>query len=668
MDGWIERLTERKGTPRLWIERLILFSEPDFDHSIRAITLRPGLNLIWAHEPEDKRAYTGTHAAGHGVGKTSLCLLLRYCLGDDADAVVELRETLYREYPKGGVGAVIHVKNERFAIFRYFNIHRDGMARLDGDLEALLERGGDRSFKDFEAHLADALMSAVFPRAIPETGQAIRWQHVLGWVARDQGTGFKRFYAWRDGEGTGLKRSRLDPPVVVRAVLGLLDRGESALLKRIHDLEHEREACQQETQRLRQEPELIRRRIESELRAWAEAAPDLPMYGEDLFADSVEKRIRASMGKASKDLAEIDLQIEAADEAWVGANAEYLLHKRAYDEADAEYQRADAAQKSDEAAFVANRDRLARLRGLAGQDCQEGRVDLGKCRHIQEEIHKLETAINLKDRRNQRVLAEALEDWTARTVAALDRRDKLWPAMEAARQRVSEKERLRRELQGRRNRAVAEMAQGERLREELDRWSKLSGSKEAEEAIAQSVERCKQIEQAIDRARTELAVLQTNKSDRERDLSSLVDALTQALLPDGAVGWFAARDEERPFQLSIRGGEAYRVLEVLLGDLACLLDATASAFPGLLIHDCPREADMSAGLYEAFLLLAGRIEREAFGNVAPFQYIVTTTTPPPAPLRKLPYLRERLDPSTDDGLLFRRRFRSPTGGDPLQEM
>lgn len=85
-----------------------------------------------------------------------------------------------------------------------------------------------------------------------------------------------------------------------------------------------------------------------------------------------------------------------------------------------------------------------------------------------------------------------------------------------------------------------------------------------------------------------------------------------------------------------------------------------------MIHDCPREADMRAGLYEAFLLLSERVEREAYGDSAPFQYIVTTTTPPPESLRQLPCLRETLDPSTDDGLLFRRRFRLSTESEFLQ--
>ena len=81
-----------------------------------------------------------------------------------------------------------------------------------------------------------------------------------------------------------------------------------------------------------------------------------------------------------------------------------------------------------------------------------------------------------------------------------------------------------------------------------------------------------------------------------------------------------------------------------------------SALPGLFIHDCPREADMSTGLYENFLLLIAQLQEQQFaGDDPPFQYIVTTTTPPPNDLQGS-RVRLILDPSSDEGLLFSRRF------------
>jgi hypothetical protein len=195
---------------------------------------------------------------------------------------------------------------------------------------------------------------------------------------------------------------------------------------------------------------------------------------------------------------------------------------------------------------------------------------------------------------------------------------------------------------------------------ELERWELASGSPEAAKQIEQSVSRCTEIAQNIDAAKVRLATLQHERSSREQSLSGLTDLFARALLSNEAFGTLEVRDETRPFRLSLRGGEAFRVLEILLGDVVCLLDASdpASAFPGLLIHDCPREADMGPRPYRDFLHLVERIEREAYGDSAPFQYIVTTTTPPPESLQQPPFLSLTLDPSHDEGLLFGRRFRT----------
>ena len=196
------------------------------------------------------------------------------------------------------------------------------------------------------------------------------------------------------------------------------------------------------------------------------------------------------------------------------------------------------------------------------------------------------------------------------------------------------------------------------LLEELERWEKISGLPESQAAINDSVEQRKNIETELSGTHTRLAVLQADKSEREKVLANLTDVLTHKLLPDGALGTFDPHDEMRPFRLSMRGGEAYRVLEVLLGDLVCLLDSTRpeSALPGFFVHDCPREADMSTGLYENFLGLVDQLQEQLYSpSKVAFQYIVTTTTPPPVSLQDKAVCLI-LDPSSDDGLLFGRRF------------
>ena len=108
MEQLTQHLPTERDAPRLWFERLALFDEPGDDHVLRTISFQRGLNIVWAKEPTAGRAQ-GTRAAGHGVGKTSLCLLLRLCMGDASDAVADLRDELLGEFAQGGVIAVLHL-------------------------------------------------------------------------------------------------------------------------------------------------------------------------------------------------------------------------------------------------------------------------------------------------------------------------------------------------------------------------------------------------------------------------------------------------------------------------------------------------------------------------------------------------------------------------------
>jgi len=655
MEELIKRLSTQKTAPRLWIERLSIFSEPGIDHCVRSISFRRGINIVWAREPDDESAYAGVHAAGHGVGKTSLCLLLRYCLGDSSKSIDELREEVLGEFPQGGVGAIVHVGSETFAVFRFFNPYRDGFTSPGDNLDALLTDGGAQPFRDFEAHLSEVMLSGVSPRAIPETGQAILWRYLLAWMARDQGGRFKSFFSWREGEGTGLQRPRQDPPIVMRAVLGLLDQDESKLLMRLRSLERELETAEEATARLRKEPSLIRGRIESELRAWLRVPADLPMRSDDMFKDSVETAIRGAKAATEATLSRLDGEFETLTNQLVDFRVEHRQLKNEYDLADTDYKMADAARNNDESAYRQLAEKREKLRSLVGS-CEHGQVAFQECTYIQNEIQNFSFA----DGRDKNALAKIGGDWAARAAQSLQRRIQAEKPLQLAQQQVTAKDRESKALRIKRDSAALELDRGQRLLSELERWEQASGSPEAAEQIEQSVSRCTDITKNTDAARVGLATLQHERSSREQSLGELTDLLARALLSNEAFGSLQVRDEIRPFQLSLRGGEAFRVLEILLGDVVCMLDACdpASAFPGLLIHDCPREADMGPRPYRDFLHLIERIEREAYGDHAPFQYIVTTTTPPPESLQQPPFLSLTLDPSHDEGLLFGRRFKS----------
>jgi hypothetical protein len=56
-----------------------------------------------------------------------------------------------------------------------------------------------------------------------------------------------------------------------------------------------------------------------------------------------------------------------------------------------------------------------------------------------------------------------------------------------------------------------------------------------------------------------------------------------------------------------------------------------------LVHDSPREADLSEKVYRRLFSFAAMLEQ--FGKEPYFQYILTTTTTPPERFQTLPWLR-----------------------------
>ncbi len=95
-------------------------------------------------------------------------------------------------------------------------------------------------------------------------------------------------------------------------------------------------------------------------------------------------------------------------------------------------------------------------------------------------------------------------------------------------------------------------------------------------------------------------------------------------------------------------------LKVVAFDLACLCLSIEEATnaPAFLIHDSPREADLGASiLCEVFKLVR---DLESMTPMPMFQYIITTTTPPPEGMRVEPWLRLRLSGSPGSERLMRR--------------
>ena len=65
---------------------------------------------------------------------------------------------------------------------------------------------------------------------------------------------------------------------------------------------------------------------------------------------------------------------------------------------------------------------------------------------------------------------------------------------------------------------------------------------------------------------------------------------------------------------------------------------------------------MHKGIYDNLFRFVRDLEGRFAGRPPAFQYLITTTTPPPAEVGESPYVRQTLDASTAQGMLLRAEF------------
>ena len=273
-------------------------------------------------------------------------------------------------------------------------------------------------------------------------------------------------------------------------------------------------------------------------------------------------------------------------------------------------------------------------------------MSYNECRHVQDQ----RDTVKLSAQRELGVLRQSLEDLEGREAIYKAYYEQEAQALQALatvqEQKTERKEALKQAIMGRHR----QLGQGDAVERSLSEWQELQKTPETERLRGLRAEVI-----ALDRRLLSAKVAKGNAQQqvqgREKELNTRFAGLAEAF---GAIGQYVSADEERPFHMLRADGEAYTVLEILLGDLACAIDGAAGrgAHPGFLIFDCPREREMSPQLYSRFLNLIDEVGREAPG----LQVVVTTTTPPPAPLRKAPVRILKLSHAREEDLLLRRRI------------
>lgn len=636
--------------PAIWVRRLVILSDIAPITIIRDIPLRRGLNVIWGE------------GIGHAVGKSTFCRLIRYCLGESDFAEAGRRADISNAFPNGAVAAEILVNGELWNVLRPYANHGRSRAGRGQDLAALVQAENEEyPWQAYENVLATATLGRLKPPLVGNDGEPTQWGHLLAACTRDQSTRLSDVLTWRQIKAPSRKEDR---SALYRVLLGLLDSQEAAAanqvaratadLKVINDrltrLEHDARVRFQDhwpslarDQALHQDPESAweSQELGDEI---LHAVVNRLRHADQTSLVDLESRIDSALERRARSAISIG-DIESKLQS-LTANRQILL-LAARGDPDARRNRLDALDKQ-----ISD-----------GSTCQHlGQINyplpLGECTILTERLTRLrddykstgawDAAANLRNEElisKIRVQEDGLRGDLSNSLSSRNRVDSELTIL-----RNEQREVIRRldRLDDAYGRIVAGLA----VRAGADPES---ARLRAEQSIC---------EENLIKAKEVRHACLTESKQQIIDVQHLYHTLVQSIA--GSDYWGRVDLDADGISLSMgtdtaTGGETYKALAVPIADLTALVRGIVGhgIHPGLLIHDCPREADMNASLYgRLFDAVKGLEDRHGGLQDAAFQYIITTTTPPPDALATDPWVRCRLNAGSEDGLLFRKKIAS----------
>ncbi len=630
--------------PRLWIRRLVIWTPARL---IQDVEFRRGLNIIWSPDPDDKAQgeTNPSTGSGHGAGKTLVCRLLRYCLGEERFASSVVRTKIADALETGRVGIEARVDGRDWAVIRSLDLPRDVVRETrrleDISSESVPATGIEPFIRAIAAPIYESSVIASIAKDATEG-----WLMGLAWLARDQECRFSKLTEWRSrrsgsaSPAEGLSdHEALD---IIRALLGAKSSEEHALEREIASLGEKIEATNADARR---QQWLVDRTLKRAAQTTGLDEQALPK-GElaiPVLRDAANARLsKVAVVPAAQEAESIEglerLRDQSVDEV---AALETALHTAGSDHAGAQMVIGKLAPQR--AVLHAN------LADAQDPICPVCAVPIDKvlaqgCK-LSHEMGDLASARERWER-NEADLDEACE----KRDQAAERRDQAKDELRAARSKLAAI--TARLVQLRQLHAERRDAwyNAQKLRDDLRELEDLMASTSSvDQASAQlKIER--------EAKNEELARRRADPSDNLSRLAEIFDGVVRELMGEDATG--RLKLDGRGLHPKVeQGGEkstpAIESAKIVAFDLAALLRSIegGTSFPGLLIHDSPREADLGLSIYHRLFRYVAQLAQ--LGPNPLFQYIVTTTTRPPTELCALPWLALTLHGAPADERLLK---------------
>ena len=634
--GRIIKPDKNRDEPVLWFReiRILRKLEAGEANEVRQITLRRGLNIVWA-APEDSEEVElyGDGLSGHASGKTLFCRILRYLLGEPNYGPETLEKAVDEKF-KQELWAVaeVFIEKQLWLVARPLAGSAHRFAIKGGTIDELLTGNAPHGdYNDFLEAIEDKVCTPV--AAATQGNEQFRWRFLLPWLARDQECRFSSLTEWRSSmaESDNPLTSVAAQQELMKAVLGLLDAKELELRGQLATAETTIKQSNDDLPGLeRTEKRDYRKLVEALKRAGMDG-----FAGEETLEElGKRKTLRADGLTMAIEKAEKDTKFVAAKEAWEKAVA-------GRNNVDGQVTQATRTLETTVEQWKKRTSRYERLRAAGIEN--PARLEQGLCPKSRDFAEKKgcipktpgassETEANLGEILSEGDDLEQLKKEQERQLGELKGQQKTLTAKVTTTFQAYETERKR---------IVGETVHVREWQRQLDATETLfesaeesaTSAKEVRDALADALKTKETIKGTVE------ALRKAHEGAEKRLSDAFGDAVRAAMggkvEPTATLG-------ERGFTLSVKrkgelSGAALETIKVLAFDLASLVLSIEGVghHPRFLIHDGPREADMARVIYERFFLYSQKLEHcFADTDESSFQDIITTTTHPPKTMRE----------------------------------
>lgn len=647
--------------PLFWIceIRFLHGFSNDTKNEIRRIEFKKGLNIIWAEPPANSSSLDTQRIAGHATGKTTLCRMIRFLLGENHFANDSVTASIRQKFPNGWAVAHIRVNGESWCVGRSFmTIHPDLAERTNNIDNFLIEKKEIRPYQHFKMAVASLLPHITSLQALPNKNELTFW-HLLPWFTRDQDSQYTKLTEWRDNT---LSNSASPQLTLKHTMLVMRSIIESDVTQEM-ELSSQQAELQVQLQNAKKELDTIESIIDYDTSRIREIGnnDDADTELNDMFLASIKERYTKLLSSIcvneddEKTMHKLNQKRDEIFGEYQSNATQYNESLQAYRQACRELHECEKITNQTESKF----DDLDEIQ-LAAQRrpdrkycCVPLKVAIAEnCKMAKKFTQQidLESHENLSSNYNHNFELTQKRNAIHIYVNILKEEKS---HLDVLQQELSSAEKVLADFLSLTNKKRNQRASD--IGNVLEAVGRFERDKTQRDTLQKLLDELgKKHKKCLD----DLAGLREKAKRSSLDIRSIYNDIIRYILGLEIKGdiSFSGGDIELycSYQDSKLSSAALNAVKNVCFDLTAMALSIggAGSHPRFLIHDGPRVSDLAATIFRYYFSLAKEFEDVANNN-ANFQYIITTTEPPPKELQTKPWLICKLDAAHQDARLFR---------------